>query len=289
MQITNIRVSYLRERQPAQYEKQTPAIELAAVLDEGDDYSACARTLMLEAATIAYNAMGFDVPAKIPQKLANGEVPEGGEVIVGGTLPTEEASEAAEKPAEKPKRKSGRPAGSKNTRPKAGTKAAKKVEEEQKAAIAAAEAEKAKDDDADSIPDDDDKGMPQVSTNPENRVDPDADSIPDDDAGVAEAPLTVSSDADDIPDDDAETVGVEDTGDPTDAIEQAESKSAETVDFTAADLNTMIGTLLQSDKLSLPDAKSITRHFQVARVHDLNPEQVLEARSMIEKMLEARK
>lgn len=270
MQVTNLKVGFSRLRRPADFEHQNPNVEFTATLDDGDDAALAARTLMIDAVTVSYNALGYDVPAKIAQALAEGKAPAGGTVETETEEATQEASEAAE-PAKKPR---GRPAGSKNTRPKKNTKAAKEAEEAQKAAIAA-EAEKATADDSDGIPDDDKPAMPQISTNPENRVDPDADSIPDDDDKPA-APAA-----------EAEKAAEEDNGIPDDT-EVASTGATETVDLTANDLNVMIGSALKANKLSLPDARSITRHFKVARVHDLSPEQVVQARDMLEKMMEAK-
>ena len=50
MQVTNVRVSFMREKQPAQYEKAQPMVEFAASLDDGDDHRVIARTLMANAA-----------------------------------------------------------------------------------------------------------------------------------------------------------------------------------------------------------------------------------------------
>jgi hypothetical protein len=276
MQVTNVKVGFSRLRRPADFEHQNPSVEFSATLDPGDSHEAAARTLMIDAVGVSYNALGYGVPDKIAQALASGVVPDGGTVEATTEEATQEASEAAEKP--KPR---GRKPGSKNTRPKKNTKAAAEAEAEQKAAIeaAAAEANNADSipddgedtveanqladekaagavgmDDADSIPDDgDERPKDQISTNPEDRVDPDADDIPDD--GPAEAP----------------------------------ANTVETIEFTAQDLNAMIGKLLNEQRVTLKDAKSITRHFQVARVHDLDATQVIEARNMLEEIMEARK
>lgn len=156
MQVTNLTVSFLREKQPAQFEKTRPAVEFVATLDDGEDHVAAARRLMIDAATLAYNGIGYDLPPRAAAALAGGEIP------AGGTVVTEKVETAAPKaPAEAPaapkKRGPGRPKGSKNTAPKAGSKAAKE------AAAAATEANTS------DIPGDD---TPQNISTGEERVDP---------------------------------------------------------------------------------------------------------------------
>jgi len=140
MHVTNVRVSFLREKQPAQYEKAAPAVEFTAVLDEGDDHRLAARSLMIDATAVVYAGLGYAVPERVAAALLDGETPDKLAVTVetkdtppqapltaekatagdnGADVPGDEAAEA--KPAKKPR---GRPKGSKNTRPKAGSKAA---------------------------------------------------------------------------------------------------------------------------------------------------------------------
>lgn len=73
MRVTNVTISYLREYQPEKFQKATPFLEMSAVVDDGEDYSAVARTLMSEAVSLAYNTLGADVPAKIVDKLMLGK------------------------------------------------------------------------------------------------------------------------------------------------------------------------------------------------------------------------
>ena len=172
MQVTNVRVSFLREKQPAQYEKSAPAVEFSAVLADGEDHGAAARALMISASTVVYNALGYDVPAKVAKALASGTVPAELSVATETAEVTPAAPEAdgdaSEAEADKPKTR-GRPRGSKNTAPKKETAAAKRKRE-------AAEAKAAKDD---GVPGD--ETTPNISTG-EERVDPnDTDGIPGDD------------------------------------------------------------------------------------------------------------
>lgn len=173
MQVTNVRVSFLREKQPAQFEKSRPEVEFAAALDQGDDHLATARQLMTDAATIVYAGIGYAVPAKVAQALASGDVPAELSVATETTEAAEAAPEAAEE-APKPKAK-GRPKGSKNTRPKKGTKAAAEAE---------AKAAAAKEADDDGIPGDDE--APQNISTGEERINPDDDVPGDDETPEAE-------------------------------------------------------------------------------------------------------
>ena len=176
MQVTNVRVSFLREKQPAQYEKSAPAVEFSAVLADGEDHGAAARALMISASTVVYNALGYAVPAKVAKALASGTVPAELSVATETTEAAETAPEAAEETAEteeaKPKTR-GRPKGSTNTRPKAETKAAKRKREA--AEVKAAE-------EAAGVPGDDEvpgeEPTPNISTGGE-RVNPE-DEVPGD-------------------------------------------------------------------------------------------------------------
>lgn len=164
MQVTNVRVSFLREKQPAQYEKAQPMVEFAAVLDENDDPMAAALDLMSTAATVVYAGIGYEVPEKVAKALSRQEVPTGGEVEVE-TKPAKEEKITAENfpggapdtGAEAPtKRGRGRPRGSKNSAPKAGSKAA------DVAAKASVQEE--------AVPGD--EPTPNISKGDEDRVDP---------------------------------------------------------------------------------------------------------------------
>lgn len=176
MHVTNVRVSFLREKQPAQYEKSAPSVEFSAVLEEGENHGTAARALMISASEVVYNALGYDVPTKVRKALMNGTVPAELSVATETTETAEVAPEAAEE-ATKPKAK-GRPKGSKNTRPKKGSKAAKEAEA---AALAAKE--------NDGVPGDDEvpgEETPNISTG-EERVNPE-DEVPGDENGSDEVP-----------------------------------------------------------------------------------------------------
>ncbi len=174
MQVTNVRVSFLREKQPAQYEKAAPAVEFVATLDQGDDHMATARQLMTDAATIVYAGIGYAVPDRVAQALATGKVPAelsvATETTEAGPATAEAAGEGSG--AEEPKgKKRGRPKGSTNTAPKRETAKAKRERE-------AAEAKAAEVSGDDGVPGD--EPTPNISTGGE-RVNPDDDGVPDDD------------------------------------------------------------------------------------------------------------
>ncbi len=268
MQVTNVRVSFLREKQPAQYEKAAPAVEFVATLDQGDDHVSTARALMTDAATIVYAGIGYDVPERVAAALANGKAP--AELSVA-TKTTGDAPAAPETPGQvpedKPKAK-GRPVGSKNTAPKKETKAterkrlAKRATEIQdaemqaerkrlaaEAALAAAnfavsDAAAGQPEDDDAVPGD--EPTPNISTGGE-RVDP--------------------NDADGIPGDDDAVPGDE--------------------EFTPTSLHDMMTDLIRTPprRLTILNAKKVLAHFKVARAGDLTQEQALEGRTMVEQMV----
>ncbi len=243
MHVHTIKISFLREKQPVQYEKSQPAVEfVATVEDHEDDHATLARKLMQDAAGIVYAGLGLEVPARVAAMLAAGEVPEGGAVEVtkepevevpaveaaNDNVPAAEPAndnipaEAADVPAtavepEKKKRR-GRPKGSKNTQPKAGTNGA------------AAPADAGPD-----IPGDD--PAPNISADPENRVNPE-DNTPD------------------IP----ETV----------VAEAAPVDSA----VTALELKAYLTELNQGRKMAVATIKQVLASHGVARCEDLPAEKV---------------
>ena len=170
MRVTNITVSFLREKQPAKFEKAQPMVELSGVLEEGEDHLTAARDLMLDAAAVVYAGIGYETPAKVADALLS--------LGVDGTLVSGIQAKAAvkvekvedttsenvpgdEKPAAEPKKRRGRPPGSKNTAPKAGTKAADVAAKAGAASTKAAE---------EAVPGDD--PTPNISSGGEDRVDP---------------------------------------------------------------------------------------------------------------------
>lgn len=246
MQVTNLRVSFLREKQPVQYEKAQPAVEFAAVLEDGEDHMGAARKLMLEAATVVYAGIGYAVPDKVAQALAAGEIPAGGTVVtkkVETAVPAASVKgPSAEQDAETPKRGRGRPKGSKNTGPKAGSKAAQEKEAAQLVANTS------------DIPGGD---TPQNISTGGERVDPEN---PTSSVAAAEVPELQTTD---VP----------------------SAESAPTGEGTAKDFQTAINSAVKDGKLSIQKAKQLMAHFKVARARDLTPQQVTEGQVMLNQMI----
>jgi hypothetical protein len=179
MRVTNITVSYLREYQPEKFQKSVPAIEMSAVVDDGEDYAGVARTLMSEIVHLAYNTLGYETPAKILDKLMGGGTVDQGQassVVTTTTVPEarSEPLNRSEPPAETPapaKRK--RRTKAEIAADKAAVEAA--VIAENKSSAASAEVTKAEQgSNVSEIPGEE---KPQIQTNPEDRVNPD-DEIP---------------------------------------------------------------------------------------------------------------
>jgi len=251
MQVTNVRVSFLREKQPAQYEKAAPAVEFVATLDQGDDHVATARALMIDATTIVYAGIGYDVPPKVAAALASGKVPA---ELSATTEITDEASETTEEvsDAEADKSKTrGRPKGSKNTRPKKGTKAAK-------------------------------VGDTVKFQGVEGEVTKVATDIPGEDEVPGEETSAISTGEARVgPEDDPADHGV-----PGEDEVPAEETEAE---FTPKDLHTLIMSHVNATPrtLSVANAKQVLASFKVARAQDLTNEQALIGKEMVEKMVAA--
>ena len=176
MEVTNIRVSFMREKQPVQYEKAQPMVELAGTLADGENHLTAARNLMLDAASIVYAGIGYSVPEKVADALMNiapgttmieaAQATAKVEVEFANKLAAEEkgtAKDEVEKPAAK---KRGRPKGSSN---KKTTEAeVQKLIDDTKAAAKATEDEIAAAGGAYDGPDD------NISNGDEDRVDPNA-------------------------------------------------------------------------------------------------------------------
>jgi len=254
MHVTNVRVSFLREKQPAQYEKAAPAVEFSAVLGDDENHEYAARALMISATRVVYNGLGYDVPPRVAEALASGVVPAelsvATETAEATPEPSEALVEATETEPDKPKTR-GRPKGSKNTAPKKETAAAKRkrLAAEAKAAEASA-----------GIPGEDEvpgeEPTPNISTGGE-RVNPE----------------------DDIPGED-EVPGSEESGDPVDDAPEEWSPKA---------LHTLIMSHVNATPrtLSVANAKQVLAEFKVARAQDLTNEQAVEGKAMVEKMVAA--
>ena len=257
MQVTNIRVSFSRKKQPVQYEEIAPAVEFSAVLDDDECYVKATRTLLYNAAEAVYAGIGYNIPEKIATALRNGDSLNGTVTThtvahdptvqstpteaVEGDLYTQEDIDAhgvEDKPTEEKPKARGRPRGSKNTAPKK-----TKVDKEAEA--------------SDEIPED----APNIRTSPEDRVDPaDTDGIPGDDSvPVTQEPL------------------------PSGETEVAEQPADE---YTAKDLHDFVRSAVSKKEVSVANAKQIQAHFRVKRLRDLSSEQAVEGRDMLLKMME---
>ncbi len=250
MQVTNIRVSFMREKQPVQYEKAQPMVEMAGTLEDGENHLTAARNLMMDAAAVVYAGIGYEIPEKVANALlslgadgalasdvqakATVEVTKGPEPK--DMYPDERAKAAAEtKPADE------KPAAKKRGRPKGSKNAPRKVTPE--AAIAAT------------------SDIPGEETAP-----------------TSDIPGEETTTASDIPGEETPNIssGNEDRIDPaTDAV------------FTPKDLHDLIIGHVKANPrtLSVQNARSILAHFKVARAQDLTNEQAVEGKVMLDQMV----
>jgi len=105
MRVTNVRVSFLREKQPAQYEKAMPEVEFAAVLDGGEDHVDVAAQLMFDATSVVYAGIGYSVPSKVGGALS---------AVISSDVEMLSNQTGATVESEEPKKRGrGRPKGSK--------------------------------------------------------------------------------------------------------------------------------------------------------------------------------
>lgn len=72
-EVHSVRVSYLREKQPRDFEKITPMVEFAAQLESGEDHQKVAASLMRDAAAVVHAGMGINLPKPISTKLGFGD------------------------------------------------------------------------------------------------------------------------------------------------------------------------------------------------------------------------
>lgn len=107
MQVTTIRVSFTRTKQPAPYEKSEPLVELAAALDDGEDAGQAARLLLSTAAGAVYAALGMDIPGPVASKLNEGaaRIEPAKEPAKTEVAEAEDKPKSAENSEDKPKRK----------------------------------------------------------------------------------------------------------------------------------------------------------------------------------------
>lgn len=71
MNVTHIKLSYRRSRQPASYESAEPAVEFSASLEEGEDHVLAAHALMADAVNVVHAQIGLK-PVETPRPQAAG-------------------------------------------------------------------------------------------------------------------------------------------------------------------------------------------------------------------------
>ena len=67
MNVTHIKLSYRRSRQPASYESAEPAVEFSASLEEGEDHVLAAHALMADAVNVVHAQIGLK-PVETPDR-----------------------------------------------------------------------------------------------------------------------------------------------------------------------------------------------------------------------------
>lgn len=70
--VHSIKVAFTREKQPKDYEKSAPFVELSASVEDETDHIAIGKQLMADACGIVYSGLGMDVPASVADKLGEG-------------------------------------------------------------------------------------------------------------------------------------------------------------------------------------------------------------------------
>lgn len=268
MQVTNVCVSFLREKQPAKFEKAVPSVEFVATLDQGEDHRSVARSLMIDATSVVYAGIGYDVPSKVAEALARGSVPAELSVTAETADASAGAAEAAEETVEDKPKGRGRPRGSKNTGPKKETAAAQRKRE-------AAEADSAAERTA---------GAEAAETSQilAKRAAAEDDGIPGDDepAAISTGEARVG------PEDTAEDHGLPGDDDGVPGEDKGEEHDSD--EFSPKDLHALIMSHVNATPrtLSVANAKQVLAHFKVARAQDLTNEQAVEGKVLVEKMIE---
>lgn len=248
-QITNVRVMRFRKVQPEQYGGAGAEVELHATVLEGEDYRDITRGLLFDARAMVYENLGMMNALKAAEKSADKADPEVTELAKEDDLSQAEtpAEEVDKEPdTEKAPKKRGRPKGSKNTRPKKGSKAAEEAATEP-ATVA-----------ADEIPggdNSDEKSMPQVSTNPEDRVDPDA--IPGEEPATEPEPEA------------------EETAEP---------------EMDAPGLKDYITNKIRANEITGMQAQQMMKQMKIARISELDtPEKIAQGKMMIDAFVSGNK
>ena len=251
MHVHDIRVSFTREKQPREYEKSAPSIELSASLSEDEDPIAACRELMTTACTTVYNALGMGVPEAIAAKLADGEIPD------GGTAKKETAKKTA----------------------------AKKTTTKKTAAKKSADSGDA----GDELPDDgeDDKAKKDTAKKTESKKAASDDELPDDgeDDKAKKTDSKKAAADDELPDDDdgdkSEASGGDELPDDGDSGSE-ESGGDDGEEMSAEDLQSFITKQVSDKKINVADVKKILSDHGASRTSDIPADERGEVKKKIE-------
>jgi len=238
MEVHGLRVVYTREKQPKDYEKAAPTVELSAALEPGDDVQVAANTLMRMACTTAYAALGFDLPENVNLKLVVGDftVERTSVQKIADAVKADQAAKADEKPlSDKLIEQAAAKAEAATSDRKRGRPAKEKPAVEEEAS--------------------------NISANPEDRQDPanPVADIPDDDipdSGTTTASKPVVTGLDDIPDSGTQ-------------VADTKAKSADSEELTARDIQASVTKNLHDKVIQAAKVHEFLRHFNVARISDL--------------------
>ena len=257
MHVHDIRVSFTREKQPREYEKSAPSIELCASLNDDEDPIAASRELMQTACAAVYNALGMDVPEAIQSKLDAGEVPDGG-TAKKDTAKKSTAKKTAAKKTETKKAAADDdlPDDDTGSDEKAKKDTAKKTETKKAAAA------------DDDLPDDgDEKAKKDTAKKTETKKAAD-DDLPDDDSNSEKSSDSKSekSSDDDLPDDG--DTGSEDAG----GDEQ----------MSAEDLQSFITERVSNKKIGVAKVKEILAEHGASRTSDVPADERADVKQKIE-------
>jgi len=276
--ITTIRVMRMRKVQPEQFGSAGAEVEMFATVREGENPMDAARDMLNQTRALVYENLGMKLPEAAKTALAEMAARDTADDLVAVTVETDAIPEAP--PATEPKKR-GRPKGSTNTRPKAGTPAA-----DAHLAGNAAD-EKVPVADA-SLPADETPTEP--THDPSEPPDP---SMPADD----EVPNISTGEARVGPDDDAADHGAEMPPEATDNAEDLAPWEGETKNnvhklYTALDLQNDLRKACPSDNdsgtITVQQGRQIMAAFKVTRTRDLTPEQVKQAKKMLDDMIAAK-
>lgn len=246
MKVHTLKVTYTREKQPKDYEKAAPAIELSAAIDDGEDHLSAAHLLMQDATQVVYAALGMDIPEQVLAKLQAGQTPEGVEVeasIPAGAVATAGGTVVQLPPG---KRKPGRPP--KNKTPETAAAAPTQTN-----AVAS---------DAPPISDFPRKDVPDV---------PDETQVTTKTTASQAAPAAATAD---VPSEAAVQAATPAT------------PAVTTAGMTAADLQSYITKMVQTKKITVQSVKDILAKNNAARTSEIPVEKLADVKKQIDDAIE---